>query len=256
MTSRTAVRRSAVAGLGLVGAVALTGTAQAQTVPSPGGVVPGAVQGIVDPLTTPLSGTIAGAVRQAQPLVDQAPAPVPGVVQQVTTPLTGPAPTGPQPPVAPPATTAPGGTQNKPPQSPAQPPAAQQPPTQAPAVAPAPGPAPTGGFGVASMPDSLARKINTLEQFSPGSGFASAANPMSLFGAPEVAPTLPAVTAEVLPTPLAIRPAGAGLEGALPVRAVQDLPAVLVAVAFTAVAAAGAAQVAVRRGRRQGAAPA
>lgn len=245
MTTCTAARRSAVIGLGLLGAVALSGTAQAQSAPVP--QTP--VSGVVDPLTTALSGAVDSAVAQAQPVVDQAPAPVPGTVKQLTAKPPAPAPTNDTPPTT---TPGPGGTSDTPPgQQPAnsQPPA-QQAPAQQPAVAD-----PTGGYGVASVPDSLVRKLNSLEQFSPGTGLATATDPMSLFGAPQVAPQ-PAVTAEMLPTPLAVRPAGNDLAQVLPIRAAQELPAALVAIAFATVAGAGAAQVAALSGRRQGGVPA
>lgn len=254
MSTCTAARRSAVIGLGLLGTVALAGTAQAQSAPSPAGALPPAVAGVVDPLTTPLNGAVAAVAAAAQPVVSQAPAPVQDLAKQATSSLTGPPGTAPAPPGAPP-----GGTSTTPPkQAPQQQPAAKPAPasTTASASTTTTTAAPTGGTGVASMPDSLLRKLNALEQFNPGSGFANASNPMSLFGAPQIAPTAPVVAADQLPTPLAVRPAGAGLDSVLPVRAAQDLPAVLVAIAFTTAAAAGAAQVAVLRGRRTGAAPA
>lgn len=250
MTTCSAARRTAVVGLGLLGAVALSGTAQAQTAPSPAGPL----APVVDPLTAPLGSAVDGVLAQAQPVVDKAPPPVPGTVKQLTSAPTGPAPTNDKPPATTPGPD-PAGTPGAPP---AQPPAdttqqapSTQPPGQQPAVAD-----PAGGYGVASVPDSLVRKLNSLEQFSPGTGLATAADPMSLFGAPQVAPQLPAVTAEMLPTPLAVRPAGNDLAQVLPIRAAQELPAALVAIAFATVAGAGAAQVAALRAGRQGGAPA
>lgn len=258
MTHRTAARRSAVVGVGLLGAVALAGTAQAQTVPAPGATltaVTGAAAPVVDPLTTPLN-QVPPAVAPADPVTQ----PVLEAVQQVTQTLNGLAPTGGNPPAptpgpgggTPTAPTPPAGNPGtagggQPAGPAAQPPAAQQPAGQQPVQQAAAG---GGGYGVASVPDSLVRKLNALEQFSPRAGFASAANPMSLFGAPQVASLPPAVTADLLPTPLAVRPAGGALEQALPAGAERELPAVLVAIALTAVAGAGAAQVAVLRARR------
>lgn len=253
MTRRTAVRRSAVLGLGAVGTLLLAAPASALDV---GAAVQQVAEqapaaAVVDPLTAPLQATdpaldpvldpvIDPVLEAAEPVVQAAPEPVRQPVQQVVAQVRGeavpagdgsPTPTD-APPAGPPA------------------PAAQVPQQPAAPTAPgAPAPAPAGGTGVAAMPSSFTRSATGLEGFGGrGAGVGTAANPMSLFGAPQVA-TVPQLDID-LPTPLAIEPAGARFADVLPVDAPEGLPAALVALACTVVAGAVAAHVAALRSRR------
>jgi hypothetical protein len=231
VTTRTAVRRSALVGLGALASMALAVPASALDAGSALEETTATVAGVVDPLTAPLT---TGVVEETAPVVEAAPAPVQEAVAGTTTtaPSSGePAPTG-----------GPSGTTTAPRNDA---PAAGG--AQAPAAAPAPEAA---GAGVASMPGSF-RSASGLEGFGGrGAGFGTAANPMSLFGAPQV--FTPTSLAGDLPTPLAVAPAGGALGDVLPVKAPDALPATLVALACTVVAGTVAAHVAALRSRRQG----
>ena len=239
MTVRTAARRSAVLGLGALGALALAAPATALDAPAPVGDALAPVTSVVDPLTAPLQSTVA-------PAVEPAAAPVAAAVEETVASVSGTAPadTGApvvtQPPAGGGTTTTPGG----------QAPQTTTPPAQQPAGA-APGGAPAaGGAGVASMPSSFTRTATSLEGFSAGAGtggFGTAANPMSLFGAPQVA-TAPVLGSDI-PTPLAVTPAGGALADVLPVDAPDGLPGALVALASAVVAGTVAAHVAALRSR-------
>jgi hypothetical protein len=270
VSARTSVRRSTVLGLGVLGVVALGGPAIAQVAPLPlpvGGVCPtgttatasatgtvcSAVTGVTDPLTTPLQ-PVTATVQQG---VAAATAPVQGAVAAPPTGTTSPPtgttnpPTGTTNPTAPSGTTS-TGTDTGTKAAPSGGSATQTTGSTAPAAPTAPAGA---GSAVASMPSSFTRSATSLEAFQPGaqlsSGFATAANPMSLFGAPQVAQA-PTVSAAELPTPLAVRPAGNGLGSVLPVNAPDDLPVAIVGVALVAVAGSVAAHVVALRSRRQG----
>ena len=240
MTRRTAVRRSAVLGLGAVGSLLLAAPASALDAGSTvQGVVDQAGVAVVDPLTAPLQGT---ALEPVEPVVEAAPAPVQQAVGAVTGQQAPAA--GEDPKVTPPPT---GGGAPAPAETPQQ--------TGAPATTGTPaaqGTAATtaaGGTGVASLPSGFSGSTAGLEGLSGrGAGFGTAMNPMSLFGAPQVA-SLPQLDTS-LPTPLAITPAGGVLADVLPVEAPEGLPAALVAVACTVVAGAVAAHVAALRTRR------
>lgn len=268
MTARTTARRCSVVAAGVLGTLALAGPALAAStpgvpvpVPSPVAGAAAAVTGaapadgsVTDPLTSPLVDAVATATAAVAPVVATAPAPVQQPVQQtlqqVTSAVAGPGETSQNPPtptggpgtVTPPsssgstgATGSTGGQQGT------------QGTTPVPAVAAAAAPADTAsGTGVASMPDSFVRKLNALESASLPTGLASASNPMSLFGAPQVAST-PSVPG--LATPMVARPAGGQLESALPVGAPEAVPAALAATAMTVLAAAGAAHVLALRRR-------
>lgn len=242
MTRRSVVRRTAVLGLGAVGSVLLAVPAAALEAGSVVQDVAEAtpVAGVVDPLTAPLGATpdiLDPVLEAAGPVVEAAPEPV----QQAVAVVTGEqGPAGEEPTVVPttPQGEAPAPTTPQPPAGTTVLPQSQG----APAVVP-------GGTGVAAMPSSFTASSSGLEGFGGrGAGFGTAMNPMSLFGAPQVA-TVPQVDTS-LPTPLAITPAGGELADLVPVGVPDGLPGALVAVACTVVAGAVAAHVAALRTRR------
>ncbi len=239
MTTRTAARSSAVLGLGALGALVLAAPASALDAAALTEQVTAPVDATVQPLLAPLEQT-------AAPVVDAAPAPVQDVVQTVTGsappgggPVPGPGPGTPreEPPAEQPENTTGGGApapasrgETTAPQPPRNPVLAR---TEAPA-----------GAATASMPSSFI--AGTGSQLT--GGFGRAAEPMSLFGAPQVAP----LGAETLPDPVTAVPAGGALLDAFPSGAPAGLPAALVAVACTVVAGSVAAHVAALRARREG----
>jgi hypothetical protein len=233
VSPRTAVRRSAVVGLGALSALALAAPAAALSV----GEAVEPVAGVVDPLTGPLQPALEPVVEAAAPVVEAAPAPVQEVAQEAAPAPAAPAPAAAEQPAAVAPPPAPSGS--------------------APAPAPAPAPADpavvaTGvvGSGMASMPSSFSGSATNLEGFSGrGAGFGTAANPMSLFGAPQVA--MAPQLSEEIPSPLAVTAAGGSLVDVLPVGAPDGVPGALVAVACTVVAGAVAAHVAALRTRRE-----
>ena len=231
MTPRTALRRTSVLGLGALGALALAAPASALDA---GTAVDAATQ-VVDPLTAPLQPTVEEVLA---PVVEQAPAPVKDAVAPGGPAPTAPTGTDPQ--------TVPGGSGQPGPGAPADsstPPAAGG---QARVDSGAPA---AGGTGTAAMPSSFTASSAGLEGLTGrGAGFGTAANPMSLFGAPQVA--APLAVSEQLPTPLAVAPAGGALADVLPVDAPEGLPGALVALAATVVAGTVAAHVAALRTRR------
>lgn len=237
MSSRTAVRRSAVVGLGALGALTLSAPAyalDATLVEQAVDTTSEAVAPAVDPLTSPLrpaaEGTVTAVTEATGPVTgDAAPGPTGGGTPEQ---VGGPAPEQPAQPVTPADET------------PAAPTPAKRTATTAPAQQKA------AGVGVASMPSSLARSLSApaYPSMSSAGGFGSASNPMSLFGAPQLAP--PVQTSE-LPAPLAITPAGGELADVFPVDAPAGLPGALVALACTVVAGAVSAHVAALRSRRE-----
>lgn len=243
MSSRTAVRRSAAVGLGAVAALALAAPAHALDAGTTLEQATEPVAAVVDPLTAPLQ-PAEQTVEEAAAPVEEAAAPVIEAVapqQEAGAPPTEVDPkTGNETPASnngSPAETA----GNPAPGVPAQSAAAQ---------------GELAGAGTASMPGSFTASASGLEGFSGrGAGFGTAANPMSLFGAPQVA-TPPALADSSIPTPLAVTAAGGQLADVLPVDAPEGLPGALVALAATVVGASVAAHVAALRARREGVATA
>lgn len=240
MSSRTAVRRSAAVGLGAVAALALAAPAHALEVGTTLEQATEPVAAVVDPLTAPLQ-PAEQTVEEAAAPVEEAAAPVVEAVAPQQEAGTPPQPTDPK-----------TGTETPAPKN------------ETPARTPAPGvPAQpvadqgqVAGAGTASMPGSFTASASGLEGFSGrGAGFGTAANPMSLFGAPQVA-TPPALADASIPTPLAVTAAGGELADALPVAVPEGLPGALVALAATVVGASVAAHVAALRARREGVATA
>lgn len=253
--ARTAARRTAVAGLAAVGALVLAAPASALD-------VGGAVEQLAPGVTQQPDGTFR---NQAGQLVDAAgnlipvplppPPPLPPAVQQpVDQVKEAVLPAQPAPP--------PNGTPQEQPQQ-------QQPQTDpqtgAPATQPQPAAAPPadaappaegtvtatsiGGVGFAAAPGSIAALDRAA--FSAGSG--TAANPMSLFGAPQVAfpPSLEA--APSVAAPQVFTPAGTALPDLIPVGTPESVPGYLTALACAVVAGAAGAHVAALRARRAGA---
>lgn len=238
---RGVVRGAAVLGLALLGSMALGGPAAAQGVaPGPTPTTPG-----VDLLTSPLK-QVTDAVRQATSTVVQQ---IPPPAQQPVTTLLGTNPSPTPPKTGPKTGTGTGssgprggqtlGLQTTPQATTTQRSTSSRTATSAPApaavdivrdVAPAP-----DVTGTPSGPDGG----------SPSAVSATATDPLSLFGAPQVAS--PSRATDV-PVPLSIRPAGGSLDDLLPIGTPEAVPAALAATACAVVATAAVAQiVAVRR---------
>jgi hypothetical protein len=105
-----------------------------------------------------------------------------------------------------------------------------------------------GGTGFAASPGSIA----ALERTGLTAGSGTAANPMSLFGAPQVA-LPPSLEAGAVASPQVFTPAGGALPDLIPVVPLETVPGYLAALAATVVAGAAAAHVAALRSRRTGA---
>jgi hypothetical protein len=253
--ARTAARRTAVAGL--VGVAALVLSAPASAVD-----VGGAVEQLAPGVTKQADGTFRNAAGQ---LVDAAgnllpvplpptpplPAPVGPAVEQVKEVVAPTPPPSDQPPAQeetatpPPADKQAGTTTTA---------AAAAPGTGAPPAAAAPAPAGTvtatsiGGTGFAAAPTS----IGALDRAGFGVGSGTAANPMSLFGAPQVA-LPPTLGAPAIAAPQVFSPAGTAVNDLIPVGAPESVPGYLTALACAVVAGAAGAHVAALRSRRAGA---
>ena len=243
MIARTAARRTAVLGLTALGAVVLATPASAVDV---GGVVEQLPPGITRDATGQLVDALGNPVdEQGNPLavpVPPLPAPVEQAVQAVKDAV---APAAPAPKSAPPPQTQPA---QSPPATSAQ---TATPQTAAPqqAAPPAGGTVTAtsiGGMGFAAAPSSIAGF--DYAAFRSGSGFAS--NPMSLFGAPQVAlpPSLDDLGSAIAPQ--VFTPAANALPDLIPVGAPESVPGYLAALACAVVAAAAGAHVAALRGRR------
>ena len=251
--ARTAARRTAVLGLTALGALVLAAAASAVDV---GGAVeqlaPGVTQqpdgtfrneagqlvdaaGNLLPIPTPpplppLPPTVEEAVKQVQEAVlPAAPPPANAPPQNGGSPAAN---TG-----APATTTPPA----------AQPQAAGAPAAAAPAGAVTVTATSIGGVGFAAAPSSL----SSLSGGSFGVGTGTAANPMSLFGAPQVA-LPPTLDAGLVAAPQVFTPAGTALPDLIPVGTPESVPGYLTALACAVVAGAAGAHVAALRSRRAG----
>lgn len=249
MPARTAVCRTAAVGLGAVGALVLATPAAALDAPVLG-TVAGPVAAVVDPLLTPLAPVADPTTETVVPVVEEvvavvvppAPptAPAPGDPQPKTTAPTQPAPTrdgaaqpGPQPAAGQPGPAATVGDTTPAP----------------PAADPTVTTASVGGTGFAAWPGSI-MAIEGLAARTGAGGVGTAANPMSLFGAPQIAMApQPEAAASVAP-PSVFTPAGGQIPDLVPVGAPESVPGLLAALACTVVAGAAAAHVAALRSRR------
>lgn len=245
MTARTAVRCTAVMGLGALGAVMLAAPASALD-SLPLEAASASTVTAADPIIAPLMQLVEDAGPAAEPVVEPvveaAPEPVKGAVQGLTGQK--------QPPPADPPTK-PGdtGTTNNTGKGSTNEVAGPADPN--PATNAANTTVPAAGTGVAAFPPSIA----SVEGLAGRTGFGTAANPMSLFGAPQVA-TAPALVSSVQ-EPLTYTPAGAELPDLLPIGTPDSVPGFLAALACTVVAGAAGAHVAALRARRgSGLAPA
>lgn len=230
MTARPALRRSALAGLGALGAamVAAPAPALAQVVP-----LPSPVAGVVDPLVSPLAPVVPGAVDA---VISPAPTPVKDAAGAITAPLK---------PAAPPNNTPPTTASGSGPQ-----PTAADPGTQLPAAPAPPANAPvsaTSATGVTALPMLSPRAADALL----AGRFGPAANPLTLFGAPQIAPALSPLLAATDPKPTVALPANSSqlISDPVPVPT-GGVPGLLVAVAAGLVAAAAGAQISELRERR------
>ena len=250
MIDRHAARRTAVLGLAAAGAFALAAPASALGIGDP---VPAGAQ--VNPDGTyVLDGKLFDAAGNL--IKEVAPAPVAPVVegpvntvQETVGTLTAPA-------QQPPAATPPQGSppQEQPQSQPQQQPQSQ-PQTQPQGASSPPAGAPAGtvtatslsGVGFAAAPGP----IGSLSRSGFGVGSGMAANPMSLFGAPQVAFPSTLDTAPSVASPQVFTPAGAGaaLPDLIPVGS-ESVPGYLTALACAVVAGAAGAHVAALRGRR------
>lgn len=240
MIARIAARRTAVLGLTALGAVALATPASALDI---GGAVEQLPPGITRDATGQLVDAAGNPVdEQGNPL----PVPIPPALEQTVQAVKDAvAPAAPAPNSAPPQSTPP---QSAPPETAPQTAAAQ---TAAPqqAAPPAGGTVTAtsiGGMGFAAAPSSIAGF--DYAAFRSGSGFAS--NPMSLFGAPQVAlpPSLDELGSAIAPQ--VFTPAGNALPDLIPVGTPESVPGYLAALACAVVAGAAAAHVAALRSRR------
>lgn len=238
MIARTAVRRTAALGLGAVGVLVLAAPASALEVASTVEQVAEPVAGVVDPLTAPLQ----EAGVPVPPEVEQTIATVEKTVAEVTGQQPAPAP-----PPAQPGTSGSESPQQTGGPAPAEPaPAAPAP--AAPAADQAVTAASVGGTGFAASPGSIAA-LDRASGFSSGVG--TAQNPMSLFGAPQVA--LAPLPDAALTAPEVFTPAGGALPDLIPVGTPDSVPGYLAALACAVVAAAAGAHVAALRSRATGA---